>query len=418
MKILIADDEALVRIGLKSLLEGYNAHHEIIEAGDGNEALRKFLEFSPPLVFVDINMPGMDGLEFVNEAKKTNIDSRFIVITCHSDFAHMRKAIQIGLDDYIIKTDFNEAELVSFVKQTESRFGMHLANETRLDMDAESSALDDEFHKVAQGLGFDKSLLHGSLIKRGMGNVFHLLVVSLCGMMNSDEQHGRAIRNIIDGLVGEYGAGYVCKFSDHEFFITMSLVDEESHIHCLSDFSGRLIACLKNYLNISVTIGIDTNVDVESFGEACNRTMKMIANRSREAGYYFYNRIETSNSACAFANAQEPQGKYYIEIVEKAKEFMRKNIDKKLSLMEVAAYVNVSPCHFSKMFKLATGCNFIDYYMKLRIGKVKSIIDEGTKITAAAEIIGYCNYSYFSKLFKKIEGVTPEEYKRMSKAVL
>ena len=69
MKILVADDEILVRIGLKTVLEGCGRGYEVIEAVDGDDALRKFREHLPALCIVDINMPAMDGMQFIEEAR-------------------------------------------------------------------------------------------------------------------------------------------------------------------------------------------------------------------------------------------------------------------------------------------------------------------------------------------------------------
>lgn len=419
MRILIADDEALVRIGLKSLLEGCSPLYEIIEAEDGCEALRAFADHSPSLVFADINMPGMDGLQFVTEAKKLNRDCKFIVLTCHSDFERMREAIKIGLDDYIIKTEVRGEELVSIVRQKEKELGSRApAGANREENPGASESLFvNEFSEAMKYRRFDKAVLQGFLEERSIGKRFNLLMVLLKGFVNADEQTDRAIRNIITGLMSEYGCGYSFKYTGREFIIIASQPAGDDSNHSLSGFCDRLVACLRNYLNIEVSIGIITGVDIDTIVKASGCIEAMFRRGSVEAGYYF------CNNGFSPAGGPEPGGAppcghdgYHAEIVGKAKAFMQQNLDKKISLMEVAAHVNVSPCHFSKVFKAATGSNFIDYSMKLRIEKVKSLIGEGLKITAAAESIGYCNYSYFSKLFKKIEGVTPEEYKRAVKA--
>jgi two-component system response regulator YesN len=103
----------------------------------------------------------------------------------------------------------------------------------------------------------------------------------------------------------------------------------------------------------------------------------------------------------------------YGSIIIKAKEFIDSNFfDSNISLNSVAAYVNVSPSHFSTIFSQETGENFIEYLTKVRIKKAMTLL----KMTShrSAEIaykVGYNDSHYFSYIFKKIVGITPKEYR-------
>jgi two-component system response regulator YesN len=103
----------------------------------------------------------------------------------------------------------------------------------------------------------------------------------------------------------------------------------------------------------------------------------------------------------------------YGSIIIKAKGFIDTNFsDSNISLNSVAAYVNVSPSHFSTIFSQETGENFIEYLTKVRIKKAMTLL----KMTAhrSAEIayqVGYNDSHYFSYIFKKTVGMTPKEYR-------
>ena len=104
-KILIAEDELPERRGLRALLERYYGDRVQIcgEAGTGREALKFFRELSPDMVMMDINMPEMDGLEAADKVKADNPDLPIVIITAYSLFEYARKAIRIGVADYIVK---------------------------------------------------------------------------------------------------------------------------------------------------------------------------------------------------------------------------------------------------------------------------------------------------------------------------
>ncbi|QGG55761.1 helix-turn-helix domain-containing protein [Paenibacillus sp. B01] len=83
-----------------------------------------------------------------------------------------------------------------------------------------------------------------------------------------------------------------------------------------------------------------------------------------------------------------------------------------ISLQSVASQINVSPSYLSRIFKQEKGVNFVSYLTEVRLEKAKIYLRSGKlKVYAVAEMVGYPNYTYFSKIFKKHVGVTPEEYR-------
>jgi two-component system response regulator YesN len=87
-----------------------------------------------------------------------------------------------------------------------------------------------------------------------------------------------------------------------------------------------------------------------------------------------------------------------------------------LSLDEVSKIVNISPYYFSKLFKEETGENFIEYVTEARIRGAKELLaDPGISIKEVCAMSGYSDPNYFSRIFKKYEGVTPSEYRENMK---
>lgn len=87
-----------------------------------------------------------------------------------------------------------------------------------------------------------------------------------------------------------------------------------------------------------------------------------------------------------------------------------------ISLGDVAAHVNISRTYFSRIFKNEMGENFVDYLARVRIEKAKEyLLFTDLKTYEVAEKVGFQDSGYFSKMFKKIVGVTPSEFKRQNK---
>jgi AraC-like DNA-binding protein len=103
-------------------------------------------------------------------------------------------------------------------------------------------------------------------------------------------------------------------------------------------------------------------------------------------------------------------------LIEQAMIYLQQNFMKDISLDNCADHIGTNPFFLSKSFKQVTGKNFIDYLTGLRMDKAKELLREsGLKINDVAEQVGY-QHSYFNRIFKKLEGMTPSRYRELSQA--
>jgi two-component system invasion response regulator UvrY len=102
MKILIVDDHPIVRAGLRRLLAAEPAA-EVCEAADGREALDALREQRPTLVILDLNLPGLGGIEVIARLKIADPDARILVLSMHDDYIHVTRALQAGAAGYVSK---------------------------------------------------------------------------------------------------------------------------------------------------------------------------------------------------------------------------------------------------------------------------------------------------------------------------
>ncbi len=99
-------------------------------------------------------------------------------------------------------------------------------------------------------------------------------------------------------------------------------------------------------------------------------------------------------------------------IIIKACTILNDNLSRDISLEEISRRVEISPFYFSKLFKEETGENFIEYVTMARVQKAKDLLrDHSRSIKEISADSGYADPNYFSKLFKKIVGLTPTEYR-------
>mgnify|MGYP001577997910 FL=1 len=97
--------------------------------------------------------------------------------------------------------------------------------------------------------------------------------------------------------------------------------------------------------------------------------------------------------------------------VEKIIEYMQQNIDTKLNLEDLSKLVQLSSTYLTRIFKETTGYSVIKFFNKIKVDKAKELIIEGDKkVKEVAQILGFTDEFYFSRIFKKIEGISPSEF--------
>ena len=113
-KIMVVDDAAFMRMMIKNTL-AKTGYTDIVEAQDGAEAVAKYDAEKPDMVFMDITMPNMDGLQALKKIKEGNPDARIVMCTAMGQQSMVVEAIKYGAKDFIVKP-FNADRIVEAVK--------------------------------------------------------------------------------------------------------------------------------------------------------------------------------------------------------------------------------------------------------------------------------------------------------------
>lgn len=103
IRIVLADDHAVLRAGLKALLEAQPDMQVVGEAGDGAQVVQVALARRPDVILLDINMPGVNGLEALARLRQSAPASRVLVLTMHDDQSYLRQVLAAGGAGYVLK---------------------------------------------------------------------------------------------------------------------------------------------------------------------------------------------------------------------------------------------------------------------------------------------------------------------------
>ncbi|WP_159881001.1 response regulator [Paenibacillus puerhi] len=111
--VLLVEDEVFVRESVRRIVDWHSLGFDVIgEAGNGEEALALIEQHRPHLVICDILMPKMNGVEVLKRVREADIDCRFIMLSCLSDFEYVRQAMEFGASNYILKLSMNVQSLM------------------------------------------------------------------------------------------------------------------------------------------------------------------------------------------------------------------------------------------------------------------------------------------------------------------
>ncbi|MBW6411576.1 response regulator transcription factor [Clostridium weizhouense] len=114
LKIMIVDDEILERQALGMIINNSDCGRVIAEACNGREAIELDRKFNPDVIIMDVKMPGIDGIKASQIIKEQNKNKIIIMITAYDDFELVRKALVLGVDDYILKP-IKPSELIGVI---------------------------------------------------------------------------------------------------------------------------------------------------------------------------------------------------------------------------------------------------------------------------------------------------------------
>lgn len=120
IRVMLADDHAVVRMGFRLLLEGSPDMKVVAEAESGEEALKRYFEVKPDVLVLDISMPGIGGLEAVSRLLAKEANARVLVLSAHEDTMHPKRALKAGALGYLSKRSAAE-ELIQAIRQVYQR---------------------------------------------------------------------------------------------------------------------------------------------------------------------------------------------------------------------------------------------------------------------------------------------------------
>ncbi|KMY48786.1 response regulator transcription factor [Peribacillus loiseleuriae] len=375
IKVLIADDELIVRKGLIATVDWAKFGMEVIaDAPNGQKAWELFQEHSPEVVITDIVMPEMNGIELARNIKQISPATKILLLSCHRDFTFAQEGLNIGASGYLLKTAFQDKDFEEYLGRFENEI-----NHANIQTPVSSANLVKGFYEWLCGFdNFFPKLLGELFFKdwQWMQKSFYIYLVY--GLNNNELFHNKWSSD------EKQFAKIYC--GQDQLFIFIPEKAQEDFEHLLVE---------------ARTIDPAIRWKVNGLNQGMNEWMEGVSNLYHK--FKFEKQFKLSMDDWPFP-------------IQKAVQIIIQQLDEPLSSSYVANEVGLSRSHFSTMFKKTVGENFITFIEKLKVQSACNLLENTSlPLQEIGEKIGIQDGKYFSKWFKKCIGSAPSEYRQNKK---
>jgi two-component system, response regulator YesN len=528
IKLLIADDEALVCIGLQSMLKWDQYNIEIVGiAHNGAQEEEMIDALLPDIVITDIKMPIKSGLEVADAVrKKHGRIPLFIVLTSYEEFEYARQALGLQAVDYLVKLELTPQALSESINRAITLLNEYKTMEVypsmvhRSDLQAQR---DKFFIRLFNNLFESKNqyLLQKEDLAVELSEPAY--IVCTCRILGPDSVPSRGDKlvtlcsstvQMAKDTLGKVSPCYVTSLDLRNFAITLPVpVSNPQHwMPEIEKLLADMAMVLHNYFNVTIIGAVGFAVeDPYLLRESYLAARKVLPSAVREKSFVFFAQgeeieqgpalfdfsasrseirrafeemdtqalytiistlIETfkgnpdllvpaTDAACnilymatslladgenvveqIFENESEGyralyqmhtidgivkwliqfrdgcchilssrKQNYKEQVVKNVQEYIKRNLHQKLSLNHVADVFNFSPNYLSHLFAKTSKVNYVEYITQTKISAAKEMMIRGEgRIYEISQKLGYESAFYFSKVFKKVEGISPREY--------
>ena len=430
IKILVVDDEKYDRVAIITMLnDEFKQGLEIEEARNGKEAIETAELMRPDIVIMDIKMPGINGLKAIQEIRRFLPDTYFIVLTAYDYFDFAVEAVKNNVKEYIIKP-FGKADIV---EKIEAAIMYVNADKRKRKLDIENQEkLSNMIPVIENELGF--SIINNSLslidyetylnyLDLNFKNGFALVikVIEHAGDSPGVDSDGETLRlqigECIKKCIGKFHKNVASFRFTKEFvsFIQIREYDDEEMIRQnIMGLCADLRNDIKRLYNKSVVVSIGRSYSgINMMHISYEEAMTALSYAGENAEIVHFNELQSKLKIKErHTDATNTGDKEKVALFRSVEQYIKDNIEKELDLETVAAKFNLSIYYFSRIFKDILGYNFPDYVNILRVKKAKLLLQNNEiSIKEICYATGYRDPNYFSKVFKKYQGITPSEYK-------
>ncbi|GBF71858.1 DNA-binding response regulator [Paenibacillus sp. 598K] len=527
IKLLIADDEPLVCIGLQSMLKWEQYNIEIVgTAQNGGQAEEMIDTLQPDIVITDIKMPVKSGLEVAGSVrKKHGRIPFFIILTSYEEFEYARAAVEVQAADYLIKLELTPQALADSIVKASAMLDDYRALEQHPSLDYRSNLnaqRDKFFIRLFHNLFENQHQynLHKNDLSIDLSEPAYAVCICRIVEPSSVPPQGDKLVAFCSSTLQMAKSTlqtdrpcFVTSLDLRNFAVTLPVPTTDANVWVpdIGKLLEHMALILRNYFNVTIMGSIGYAVeDPYLIRDSYQVARQALPEAVRQQAFVFYSRNEATaaetlfdfsamrqemrrafeeidiralhtlitklidtfegrqdalvpaiDAACSVLFmatslladgkdiveqifASEPESyrgiyqmhaiedviawltrlrdgccamlstrkqSYKTQVVSHVQEYIKRNLNVKLTLNHVADVFNFSPNYLSHLFSKVAKINFVEYITETKMAAAKEMMLRGEgRIYEISQKLGYDSAFYFSKVFKKVEGVSPREF--------
>lgn len=466
-KVLIVDDEAMIREGLRYVIDWAAFGYEIVgTAENGEVGLEKIKALAPDVVIADIKMPGKNGLEMVRAAIDQSLDFYAIILSGYSDFEYARQALQLGAVNYLLKP-VNEDELIDILQKInhqedakQHRDQVSMWHDKLFGNDSTGVTcypyvkllrIEEQHAPEALKLALSKEVEDVVLLTYRHYHYFILLnqhaqndliIDSLCQSLLPKQEilvsHWFNAHDNLTPLVEDIQMLEATTFLLPQQLLSYNVLEAVRHqspmvkearesllkaIFDRKDLKGALAAYWQTYyyeLSHEDEIKWRVNGDIEWLYQQIIGKVPIDLEWSAEQNHQQIYLCQTLPMLKKMVNQQLEKlsltiasSLNHLDIVDELIRYTQENYQTELTLKKIGEIFNYNSAYLGKKFRKETGKNYLSFLDEVRMEKASDILSHSNfMVYEVAEMVGYTNSDYFYKKFKQHFDVSPNEYRQ------
>jgi two-component system response regulator YesN len=532
LKVLIVEDEMIVRVGIKSMIPWAELGCELIdEAANGLQALQMIRSHQPDVVLTDIQMPVMNGIELMKQLKEEYPHIQVIILSCHNDFEYVQQALKLGAVDYILKLSMQPQELQSLlirVRDTKLKVKEEERSETQQNQKIHVSSQVMKQKTIIEAL---EGKIQNQEQWRTVAKDWAIVLQDNVGLMairiddlEKKQQAGTlknkdltcfSVSNIALEIMRTELSGEVVINEQGVIILLVNCREVDDWKRYAQAAAERIQAAVRQYLKLAVTVGIAEElanpphisgiykaaiqaleytfyypkpsiVTSDALAGVRNEPIYLTEKEVRHIenelllenneqlqeiirdvlDHYLNPTVEVRRARALFDDLLLPFHRhlkkldlssielpefngyypntairvietldeliqwfldwinYYIDYYKihantrmrseiwAARAYMNRYYQQKITISDIAASIGISETYLSHLYKKESGENIVDYLTKYRLEQAKELLRNSELRTyEIADRVGFADANYFSKQFKRYEGINPLDYR-------
>ncbi|WP_424765613.1 response regulator transcription factor [Paenibacillus sp. sgz302251] len=468
MKICVVDDESEVRTSIIQKVTALFPHEQVFNAEFGHKALEQISLVLPELVFLDIRMPELSGLEILEILKEKHPAMHVVIISGYDDFEYARKALQHGAADYLLKPA-DRGQLKEIVEKVRTSLEKRMKNEleqliikmpfpyfSTQQMELYNVSLWFDERELKSILIGDRAVLlapYRDTLEQVMLSFIHESGAEGIVVKATPEQAQSTFREKV-GFLPLLAAEFL-KRSSKQFFQhadaerRKNRIDRKEWTKQTHGYRQQIIHQARTGDNLELERTLDawlnmlSHMSYEELKKEASYLMALLDEGlvkndvimlDEETLYYWndwvskyktWDELRTRlrkmilGGVMALKETQlqtrDPLEPNMNNWFKQALQLIEASYDINLSLDSVSEAVNVHSVTLSRTFKQQMGVNFVRYMTSKRMKMAKSLLlNTNKKVNEIAEETGYADHAYFRSLFKKEFGYSPSELRKQN----